>query len=393
MKFNYLISNKQKAFTLIELLVVLVIIGVLSGVTLRAIDMTRERTQYTDTTKKMNELSKSITGDPDLISDGRQVDFGFVGDMGRLPNTLDELVKNTENSPDWNGPYVKIPFLEDTVNPSFKLDAWGNEIQYSQLLGVISSQGNGELSLTRNLADSLTFIFNNQVSGMITDIDNNPPGNYDSVIRVVMYLPNNVRRETIPNRSGYYLVTQVPIGKHRIAAIRGFGTTSPETLVKWASVVPKSNTPIDFKFTSAFRSNLQLVANSGKYLFNDTASVEFSVFNNSGEPIQLEWLKFEEVTAETTAFCSKITKESSPSDLWQAGSPPPPYRLGQGGTANFSAAFEIDRAGIETFTLWNWKTDSAAPIVDSVHMDNVTFRILFSDGSLIGPFTTRPPGP
>lgn len=389
MKINNIILNKQKAFTLIELLIVLVIIGVLSGVTLRAIDMTRERTQYTDTTKKINELSKSITGDPDLISDGRQVDFGFVGDMGRLPYTLDELIKNTENHPDWNGPYVKIPFLEDTVNPSFKLDAWGNEIQYSQLLGVISSQGNGELSLTRNLADSLIFIFNNRVSGMITDIDNNPPGNYDSIIRVVMYLPNNVRRETIPNRSGYYLVTQVPIGKHRIAAIRGFGSASPETLVKWVSVVPKSNTPIDFKFTSSFRSNLQLVANSGTTMPGDSFSVRFQVFNNSGEAIQLEWLKFEEVTGSTTLFCSKITKESFPNDLWQAGSPPPPYRKGLGSTATFSP-FEIDQAGIETFTLWSWKTDSAAPIADSVQMNNVTFRILFSDGSLIGPFTTRP---
>jgi len=387
MKINNLKLNYQNGFTLVELLVVLVIIGILSGVTLRAIDMTRERTLYTDTTKKLNELTKSIIGDPDLISDGRQVNFGFIGDMGRLPLTLYELVKNTQNHPDWNGPYVKIPFLEDTVNPSFKLDAWGNEIQYSQQYGVMSSQGNGQLSLTRNLADSLTFIFNNRVSGMITDIDNNPPGNYDTIIRVVMYLPDNVRRETIPNRSGYYLVNNVPIGKHRINAIRGVGSASPETLVKWVSVVPKSNTPIDFKFTSTFRSNLQLVANSGTTVWGDSSSVQFTVFNNSGEVIPLEWLKFEEIS--DTVFCGLITNiEFGISNPLFADS----TRVGRGGMANFNInTTEIDPSGFETFTLWNWRNDPITPGAPAVPMNNVTFKILFSDGSLIGPFTTRPP--
>ncbi len=395
MKINSLRSGKRTGFTLIELLIVLLIIGLLSGVTLRAIDMTRERTMYSETTKKLNALTNAIVGDPDLISDGRRSDFGFVGDLGRLPLTLDELVKNTQFSTDWNGPYVKIAFLEDTVNPGYKLDEWGNEFEYSSLTGIISSRGNGQVTLTRKISDSLTFLFNNRVHGMITDIKNNPPGSYDTLIRVFIYLPNNVIRETIPNRSGYYQINGIPIGKHRIDAIRSTGSTSAETLVKWVSVGPKSNTPVDFKFIKLFRSSLQVLKPVKTESTTEPWNLSFTVFNSSNEEVDLDWLKFVEISKvddpDAKAYCFHVTRQTVDPELWGSEDTLTPiFGIGQGGTVNFNplVTVSIGPEGFETFNLRAFRSDSiyTAPHID---MNNWTFRILFSEGSLIK-FVTEP---
>ncbi len=86
-----------------ELLVVLLIIGILSTVALRTIDATRDRALFDQTTKKMNQLVQAIVGNPDLTFDGRRVDFGYYGDMEKLPDDLRDLVRNP-GSVYWHGP-------------------------------------------------------------------------------------------------------------------------------------------------------------------------------------------------------------------------------------------------------------------------------------------------
>lgn len=380
------IRNRSNGFTLVELLIVLLIIGVLSGVTLRAIDMTRERTMYSETAQKLSLLAKAIAGDPELISDGKRIDFGFVGDMGRLPLNLDELIKNLTNSPDWNGPYLKVAFLEDTVNPSFKRDAWGNEIEYSAETGLLRSRGNGRQPMTYKVADSVGLLLKNKVSGIITDAKNNPPGNYYNFIQISLELPNAAPPlpPRNPNKSGFYQFDSVPIGKHRIKAIRM--TALAETLVKWVSVVPKSNTMIDFSFSRSFQSNLLYIEGSGEVLNNDPSSVKFEVFNAGGEAITLNWLRFINIKKDTNyyVYTGKITAQYAPYNPIFDDST---HRCGIGGTAHFQFPFDINASGREIFTLWNFRSDSTAPGAPPVPMDSVEFKILFSDGSVIG-FTT-----
>jgi hypothetical protein len=308
--------------------------------------------------------------------------------MGRLPRTLDELIKNTEYSPNWNGPYLKIGFLEDTVNPSFKQDAWGNEIEYSPETGLLRSRGNNRQTLTYKVADSIAFLVNNQVSGIITDKDNNPPGTYYNSINIVIYLPDGSTLHTQPDKSGLYQIDRVPIGKHRIQVSRGLGSASPETLFKWVSVVPKSNTPVDFKFTSSFRSQLQYVALTAKTLSDDSTSITFDVFNNSGESVILNWLKFQSIVKPSDTvqpYCEAITKGVDET-IWQWGDT---VRIGAGGTANFWPTVSINPSAVETFKLLRFRSHPRDPVPPAreVDMKNVFFDILFSDGSEIT-FTT-----
>jgi|GEM_PF-305345 len=379
--------NAELGFTLVELLIVLLIIGVLSGVTLRAIDMTRERTLFSDTAKKMENLAKAIAGNPDLIADGKRIDFGFIGDMGRLPLTLDELVKNITNSPNWNGPYIKLDFLEDTINPNFKRDAWNQEIEYVREIGLLRSRGNGRQTLSYKIADSVDFLLRNKVSGHITDTKNNPPGSYYTYIDIEIELPSGITPLPVrnPNKSGFFQFDSVPIGNHRLRVIRR--TASPETLVKWISVVPKSNTFVDFTFSRSFQSKLQYVEGSGKTIPGDPSSVAFQLFNDAGENVTLDWLQFTNITRWDSVyrvFCGKITAQNAPTNPIFEDSTP---RRGNGGRCDFRTSLNIPPSGYEIFTLYNFRNDSIMPGAPTVPMDSVTLKILFSDNSVIQ-FTT-----
>ncbi len=381
-----IMHSVNKAFTLVELLIVLLIIGVLSGVTLRAIDMTRERTMFSDTAKKLTDLAKAITGNPDLIVDGKRVDFGFVGDMGRLPLTLDELVKNTTNSPNWNGPYVKIDFVEDTLNPSFKRDAWGNEIEYFSEAGILRSRCNGRQWLTHKIADSIGFLLRNKVGGLITDSKNNPPGNLNTYIDVGIVLPSGIPPLPVrnPNKSGFFQFDSVPIGRHQLWVIRR--TAQPETLIKWVSVLPKSNTFVDFTFSRPFQSQLQYVEGSGRTLPTDSSSVMFEIFNGAGEPVTLNSLSFSTIMrfdSTYRVFCGLMTAQNAPANPIFSDS----TRIGVGGTAHFNYTLNIPASGHEIFTLYHFRADSITPGAPTVGMDSVFLKILFSDGSVIQ-FTT-----
>ena len=167
-------SMKNRAFTLMELLVVLLIIGILSTVALRTIDATRDRSLFDQTTKEMAQLVQAMIGNPDLTYDGRRVDFGFYGDMGRLPQDLKELVHNETSSPYWHGPYIRPTMGGDTA--SFRYDGWGNEYAYNQGTGTISTVGNGKYTMTVRVVDSLLQLYYSIVTGTVSDVDNNPPG-------------------------------------------------------------------------------------------------------------------------------------------------------------------------------------------------------------------------
>jgi prepilin-type N-terminal cleavage/methylation domain-containing protein len=374
-------------FTLIELLLVLLIIGVLSGVALRAIDMTRERTMYSDTTKKIYDLAKAISGNPDLIADGKRVDYGFIGDLGRLPLTINELIRNTENDTNWHGPYIKIGFLEDTLNPSYKLDAWGNPIEYSNETGMLQSRGNGRQPMTYKITDSLSFLLNNRVSGLITDNENNPPGSFSNLIDIVMNLPES-DTTVHPNRSGYYQMDDIPMGRHQIRVVKR--TASPESLIKWVSVASKTNTIQDFRFARSFQSKLQYVDKSAHPMLNDLSSIYFDVFNVAGETINLQSVRFQSIDrliGDTVplyhVFCESIIAKNFG---YVSGSL---IRYGNGNTAPFAPSVTIAPSAFETFTFLNFRKDSIGPS-DTTAMDSVKFNLVFSDGSIINFITTQP---
>lgn len=132
----------KKGFTLIEVLMVIVLIAILGGGSLALFSTSLEEAKFDATYKEMLQLRKALIGDLENTSvEGERVRFGYLGDLGAVPNdsqglralyslpasvnpwTVDASGKIGLG---WNGPYI----ISSTDN-DFAKDAWGRDYIYS----------------------------------------------------------------------------------------------------------------------------------------------------------------------------------------------------------------------------------------------------------------------
>ena len=126
-------------FTLLELAIVLAILGVLTMLATREIGQVQDQQRFEASQRGLDTIREDVWGSPDdRAPDGSGVRAGFVADVGRLPDRLDELWTNTTGlgafavtkgvedsevrvSGGWRGPYVRLSW-----NATNLLDGWGN---------------------------------------------------------------------------------------------------------------------------------------------------------------------------------------------------------------------------------------------------------------------------
>lgn len=77
--------RSQKGMTLIELVMVIIIIGIIAGVAMESMDSVIETGRFESTRKELDALASAIVGNPDLVSNGSRIDFGYVGGIGAPP--------------------------------------------------------------------------------------------------------------------------------------------------------------------------------------------------------------------------------------------------------------------------------------------------------------------
>lgn len=108
---------KSQGFTLIEVIVAMTIVSIMAGVLVpisyKIWDFQKEEL----TRGRMEALKRSMVGDPTLYQSGIRTDYGYVGDHGELPETLDELT----------------PYLGGGFDPAtYDHDAWGGNFIYTK---------------------------------------------------------------------------------------------------------------------------------------------------------------------------------------------------------------------------------------------------------------------
>lgn len=146
---------RRDGFSLIEVVIVIAVIAILASMAVpyaaNVINQSREET----TRKEMEELSRTIAGDPAVPTPG------FVGDMGRIPTGLAQL--NVRGGQPLGGTGtlgVKIGWFGPYMNSGFDAngylnDAWGIPYAYSNPgAGQIRSAGRDR---TMGTADDLVY--------------------------------------------------------------------------------------------------------------------------------------------------------------------------------------------------------------------------------------------
>lgn len=231
-----------RGVTLLELLVVMMILSLILTAAVKTWDVTLERGRFETTRRKLDQLATAIVGNPDLIVEGRRVDFGYVGDYGHLPTVLADLIRDpgvgTPDSSTWRGPYLRSTF--DESPEGYRTDGWGDTIVYSRESLFVRSYGGRGLSdrsrwITREFGYTENDLTKNEVSGRMLDIRGVPPPdslliNHPLRFRVELEYPIAGRiqkQELPPDLTGGFVFTNIPQGTQTLRVIYIHDTPPP----------------------------------------------------------------------------------------------------------------------------------------------------------------------
>ena len=222
----------DRGVTLLELLVVLMILSIVLTAAVKTWDVTLERGRAQTTASKLTQLVNVIIGDPDYITAGQRADFGFVGDMGRVPDSLPELVKAPSGSTTWRGPYIHSTFNQS--DNGYRMDGWGDTIIYGRQqygsrdsLFVRSYGGRGVADRSRwqtlNFPYSDTSLTQNEVEGDVVDVRGNAAdATMWNRLLVRLVWPTDGRLDSTDrtaSQTAPYQFFGIPQGTHRLTAV------------------------------------------------------------------------------------------------------------------------------------------------------------------------------
>ncbi|MEW6411801.1 MAG: prepilin-type N-terminal cleavage/methylation domain-containing protein [Candidatus Zixiibacteriota bacterium] len=226
-------------YSLFELLAVIIIVGIIATVSMRSMRNTVDVSKAEETKQEMNQLAWAICGNPNLVSGGVRTDFGYVGDIGALPASLDNLVTNPGYGT-WDGPYIRDDFYSSTggSESEFKYDGWGAAYTYTG--DSIISTGGGT-TLAREIAYATSDLLANTVEVLVTDINNTPPGARRTDVSLELIYPDGAGSTTTtvanPRANGLASFSSIPIGHHDLIVVYAYDTVS-DTLYRKVVVYP-----------------------------------------------------------------------------------------------------------------------------------------------------------
>src|SRR3972149_11844022 len=133
-------EKRGQGLTLIEVIVILAVLVILVALLVPSTVQILTGARRNVTLDEMENLKKAMIGEPDPKTPGRRSNFAYLGDMGNLPATLDDLVTqgaqpaHAFNSSKgvgagWRGPYITLGPGSDAA--SHRVDAFGNDYTYS----------------------------------------------------------------------------------------------------------------------------------------------------------------------------------------------------------------------------------------------------------------------
>lgn len=354
--------------------------GILATVAMRSMGTVFQSARTEETKQELEQIGFALAGNPELANNGTRTDFGYIGDVGSFPTTLDDLNQNPGGYSTWNGPYIRSDFIQ--VTNDYKQDAWGTNYSYGGGVDVTST-GSGSDIVYKIGRSSADFVIN-QVTGNVFDINGLPPGIAlaDSV-SIELTIPDGsgstVLKTTSPSAGGYFAFDSIPIGNHDIRVVY---KPSDDTLDRFVSVLPQSSPHSTYLLDSAYFAggggsggDLVYAAGSAQTQTGNCDRIEFDITNTTGSDIvvtsmTLSW-------AAPTAYYEKF-KFDGGGHVFDENNP----RAGSGYLANFSSSKIVLAGGTITIRVERF-TDIISGNGSNVDMTDTDFTATFSDGSVV----------
>jgi len=239
--------NNRKAFSLIEVIIVLAIIGILAGLAvpaaLRLFEVTAEET----TRQEMDNIKRAILGDARKLQSSFRSDFGYIGDIGCLPDDLRRILLNPPPPPPvlpalptwtfdstkqtgagWKGPYITGAATGQEVE-EFTKDQWGNDYTYTVTggpcppapTGMTATLTSGGANLGSTADDIIISIVAGETTATVRGTVKNTAGAGLAAVSVELYSAVNAAVTTTTattDANGNYSVTSVPFGQRAVMA-------------------------------------------------------------------------------------------------------------------------------------------------------------------------------
>jgi len=232
----------QHGFTLIETVVVILVIGILTSVALVRGDLSGTQARHRATQREMEALTRAIVGDPALYSSSSRGSFGYVGDIGAFPVTLDDLLVSPVGWTTWRGPYMS----SGTGAIDATRDEWGVAYVYSGV--ALQSTGSGS-AITKALGGVTADFTANSIRGVVTDVSGRPPGAAAASVTVTFIYPNGaggaVSVSVSPTANGAFSFANAPIGAHELRVV---SSVSADTIRQTITVTPRSVASVRARF-------------------------------------------------------------------------------------------------------------------------------------------------
>jgi prepilin-type N-terminal cleavage/methylation domain-containing protein len=213
--------GRAAGFTLLELIVVVAVLTILAATVTPAMVQQIIDSRISATQAEARTLHEAMVGDH------TQSRFGIVGDIGRLPTSLTELVQRgglpsyttatTRNiGMGWRGPYVNT----GTSAGDYATDAFGRP--YTLASGQVRSPGqdgvgsNADDIVYPPSAPLVTGAVIPTVKTVVTGKTVVDPAGY----HVELYYSNGGTEASVSDTTGPYQFTNVPMGVHAIRVVK-----------------------------------------------------------------------------------------------------------------------------------------------------------------------------
>jgi len=321
--------ESEHGFTLMQLVVVLIGLALLASMAVEIVSGSIEQARKNMAEAEMNRIVQAILGDKDLRSEAWRTDYGYVGDVGSLPSSLDQLVAS--NACGWNGPYIDVNYQQ--APDDWKTDPWGTEYTYDPVNMVLQSTGGPEV-VTKQIAKSRNFILQNSFSVQIKNYNGTPFTDDMGAVYVVVNPCQNIAFTHQDDQEGTWTVSNVPQGRRDFFIVTG-GDTS------YYAVNVEPGRPVPFREYTIFPDFgvIEYVGGSAALSGIDNSNLGFTV-KNVGDPtfyvnrIRVSWENNEYCWGELTPYLERII--SGTDTLWSASN------QGGGQRAESGMSFGID---------------------------------------------------